>query len=558
MVQTERRVRQACLVLITSLLGVTVPVDVAVGDPPVIDRLFPPGGQLGTSVNVQLAGKPGEEPLQCWSARGQLQISVAEDRKFATVTIPPDAQPGIHWLRFFNSSGTSALRPFIVGHIPEMVEEESNDVLAQADQISHPAATINGVLSQAGDVDICRIEVPAGRTVVASMLASRQLNSPMDAVLQLLDEHGTVVAQNDDDHGIDPQIAWEAPAGGSFYVRAFAFPAKPNSTIKLAGAANYVYRLTVTHGPFIDHVFPAVVDRRSSSAVTICGWNLAEHQHTVGMAAFDEPHTYFGRNFALPQRVPGVTHTSQLESDVSRALAVNSSVSGRIAVPQETDVYTVPGVKGQRLTLSVKARAFDSLLDPLLIITTADGKVLSETDDTTAVYDCESTITVPADGPLTVSVEDRFRNGGFRYFYTLTCEVPQPEFTATVAASQYMADTDEAIDIPVTITRRHGFAERLTVSLERLPDGVTAEPVTSEKDGDSSKAVTLKLFRSENAPKFSGAVQVLCRDESDGTRQFATAAIDNSQDTISDIWLTVIPLTGGSRVPDQPVPSSDN
>jgi hypothetical protein len=521
MENSVRCVRHARLLLITIVVFVSTPA--------------------GCSVNVELSGKPGGDALHSWSSHGQLQIVVADDRKFATVTIPQDARPGIHWLRFFNSFGISVPRPFIVGHIAEMVEEESNDVPAQADEISDAAVTINGVLSQTGDVDIYKIHVPAGRTLVASMLADRALGSPMDSVLQLLDENGTVVAQNDDDHGIDPQIAYQSLTDGTYFVRTFAFPSKPNSTIKLAGAASYVYRLTVTHGPFIDHVFPAVVDHRSSSAVTVCGWNLAEQQHTVGITAFEEDHAYFGRDFALHHLITGVTHSSQLESEVSRALAVNSSISGRIAAPDEKDVYIVPGVKGQRLTVSVRARAFDSLLDPLLIITAADGKVLSETDDTTAAHDAESTITVPADGPVSVSVEDRFRDGGFRYFYTVTCTIPEPEFTATVAANQYVVSKDEALDIPITIARKHGFAERLTVSLERLPDGITADPVISEKDGDSSKAVTLKLRRDANAPAFSGAIQILCRVESTGDLEFATAATENSQETTPDIWLTVIP-----------------
>ena len=517
------------------------PAAIAV-EPPRIDRLYPAGGQQGTSVNVELGGKPGDATLQSSSSHDQLQITIADDRKFATIVIPADAEPGVHWLRFFNAAGVSVPRAFIVGHTTETVEEESNDLPEQADEITDPAVTINGVLSKTGDVDIYRVQVPAGRTLVASMEANRQLGSPMDAVLQILNEQGTVVAQNDDDHALDPQIAYDVPAEGTYFVRTFAFPSAPNSTIKLAGAATYIYRLTITHGPFIDHVFPAVVDHRSNSAVTICGWNLADQQQTVGITAFNDQQTYFGRDFALPHAVHGVTHSSQVESEVSRALAVNSSISGRIAEVGEKDEYTLPSIKGQKLTVSVKAREIYSLLDPVLIIKSADGKVLSETDDLSGANpDVEAVITVPADGPLSVTVEDRYQGGGYRYFYALTCQNTQQTVTATVGANQYVADKDEAIDVPVTIARKNGFAERLTISLERLPDGITAEPVISEKDGDSSKAVTLKLHRSENTAAFSGAIQVLCRSEENGNRRFGTAAIEKSTATTPDIWLTVIP-----------------
>ena len=524
------------------LLVLLSPLTASAAEAPKIDRLYPAGGQQGTSVNVELGGKPGEDDLQSWSSHGQLQIAIADDRKFATITIPEESHPGVHWLRFYNSSGISNPKPFFVGHIAEMVEEESNDHPDQADPISDPAVTINGVLSQVGDVDVYRIQVPAGRTLVASMQAGRELGSPMDSVLQLLDDHGTVVAQNDDDHGVDPQIAYKSTEDTTFYVRTFAFPASPNRTVKLAGAANYVYRLTVTHGPFIDHVLPAIVDHRSNSAVTVCGWNLTDRQRTAGITAFDDHHIRFGRDFALTHLVPGVARSSQLESDVSRALAVNSSISGRISVPGERDVYILPGVKDQRLNLSVQARAFDSLLDPLLTITAEDNSVVSETDDSgSGKYDAETLITVPSTGPLLVSIEDRFQDGGFRYFYTVTCVEPTPEFTATVGANQYVSDKDEPIEVPVTINRTNGFSEQLTISFERLPDGVTTEPVISEKDGDSAKAVTLKLHRKHNAPAFSGAVQILCRAADTGDRRFAAAAIQNSQARTSDIWLTVIP-----------------
>ena len=97
------------------------------------------------------------------------------------------------------------------------------------------------------------------------------------------------------------------------------------------------------------------------------------------------------------------------------------------------------------------------------------------------------------------------------------------------------------VEVPVTITRTNGYAERLTVFAERLPQGVTAEPVFSEKAGASSKAVTLKLMRDENAPAFCGPIQVLCQAEGRGNSRSATAAIENSTATTSDIWLTVVP-----------------
>lgn len=533
--------RRLVLLIAAGSLALTVPSAVAL-DVPKVDRLYPAGGKAGTEVDVAVSGKLVDASIQTWSDRGQLQCAVAEDLKSVKITIPEDARQGVHWLRFFNAAGVSAGRPFVVGQIAEQTEQEPNNLPQEANAVESAAVTVNGVLQKPGDVDIFSIQVPAGKTLVASMQANRILGSPMDGVLQLLDENGTVIAQNDDDHQLDPQITWEAPKDGLYYIRAFAFPAAPNSTIKLAGAPSYVYRLTITHDAFIDHVIPAVVDRRASAAVRLCGWNLAAGQETAAVDVFEEACVPVGQPGAVTHPVDGVTHASHVESDVSRAIAVGSSVTGRVATAGERDEYVLPGTKGQKLRFKIAARQFHSLLDPVLTITAADGKVLSEADDRSRTDpDGETTVTVPADGPLTVAVTDRYGDGGFRFFYVLTCDVPQPELTATIGADQYVLNKDEPLDVPVTIARTNGFAQKVTVTMDGLPEGVTAEPVVSEPKGDSSKAVTLKLTRGESAAAFSGVVHVKWSAEGSDTTTPATTVIGTAKVPTTDIWLTVIP-----------------
>ena len=96
----------------------------------------------------------------------------------------------------------------------------------------------------------------------------------MDAVLQVVSQEGLVLAQNDDDVGRDPRIVFEAPSAGTYIVRLFAFPAKPDSSIRFAGGSDYVYRLTLTTGGFIDYAFPLAVGRDGPKAVEAIGWNI--------------------------------------------------------------------------------------------------------------------------------------------------------------------------------------------------------------------------------------------------------------------------------------------
>ena len=531
--------RAAFVAMVT--FAVVLPAIVSAGESPTVDRFFPPGGQIGTTVEAEIKGKPGESPLQVWSDRNELEINVTDDRTSATVIIPDSAKPGLHWLRFYNEFGTTELRPFITGIVPDVAEKEPNNRPDEASLLGSPAVTVNGVLQSTGDVDVYRVDVPAGRTLVASMVAHRQLGSPMDAVLQLLDSHGTVVAQNDDDHGTDPFVAFHVPSDGTWYLRTFAFPSTPNSTIRLAGGPTYVYRLTVTSGPFVDHTQPAVIARRGTADVTIHGWNLSTKKLHVALPWGQEREIVLLEDFAAAHPVLFVDHASCVEDEKSRSLQPDVCLTGHIAEPGEIDAYTLTAATGQQLHISVSARSFHSLLDPVLKVTAADGKVLAETDDRgRSDLDGEVSIAVPDENPLTITVTDRYQAGGWRYFYLLTCEKPHPEVTATVSATHFTLNDKDTLEIPVTIVRKHGFDKPVTISVEGLPNGVTVESQLSEAKGDSAGSVRLSLNRNASANAFSGVIRIVCSTAA-AKPSYASATVSGSKARIVDLWLTVRP-----------------
>ena len=124
--------------------------------------------------------------------------------------------------------------PFVVGTLPEMLEQEPNNGLDQVQESQLPV-TINGRLERSGDIDVYAVRLQKGETLVASLEANRILASPMDGVLQICDDAGFVIEQNDDCRGLDPQMAFTAPRDGAYRLRVFAFPSTPNSTIRFAG-----------------------------------------------------------------------------------------------------------------------------------------------------------------------------------------------------------------------------------------------------------------------------------------------------------------------------------
>src|SRR5262249_59121116 len=129
-------------------------------------------------------------------------------------------------------------------------------------------------LGKDGDVDVFAVELKKGQTLVASVMAHTVLRSPMDGVLQILSVDGFLLAQDDDFHGLDPQIVFPVPKDGRYLVRVFAFPQVPTAAIKFAGGDKFIYRLTLTTGPFADYAFPLAVSRAAPGDLHVVCWHL--------------------------------------------------------------------------------------------------------------------------------------------------------------------------------------------------------------------------------------------------------------------------------------------
>lgn len=480
----------------------------AAADPPTVDRLVPSGGQRGTSVNVRITGKLGEGDLRVVSDSPNFTWTFNEKRDAVDVAIPPDAAAGVHFIRFCNPVGSTELRPFIVGTIPEMAETEPNNRIAEANAVQSDSVTINGALDKGGDVDSYAVNIPANRTLVASITANRTLKSPMDGVLQVIDSRGTVVAQNDDDCSRDPLVEFTPTTDGTWFVRVFAFPAEPNSSIAFAGGADYLYRLTLTSADCLHHTSPLA--RQSGSGelkLQLHGWNLNSPEAVLGAA-----HNSLEGPFALAWKVASVSEPVFVEEQLpeSRSVPIPAAISGQLQ-RAEADEYTFSAVKGSKLSITAEVEGFQSLLDPVLTLTDPAGKVLKESDDTEGgKRDARIDFTAASDGQFHVAIQDRFLSAGARYFYLLRLFETQPDVLLSVKSTAVNLPADKPAEIPVTIVRRNGYAEVLDFRVEGLPDGVTAECPQSAKDGDSSKAVTIKLTGRPASPElWAGPIQIL-------------------------------------------------
>lgn len=498
-----------------------------IAEAPSVSSFYPTGVQRGQSTDVTINGKSGTAPVQAWTLSDALTLAVSEDGKTLNVSAAETAEPGLHWIRIYNAEGASDLRPFFVGVLPELTESEPNNSHDELSETSLPAV-VNGILNRNGDVDTYAVALEPGQTLIASVEANRSLSSPMDGVLQVLSPEGSVLEQNDDDHGFDPQLVFTADEPGVHFVRVFGFPAEPNSSIRFAGDDDYIYRLTLTTGPFIDHVSPG---DSGSGLLSVTGWNL--------------PADWLTREDAV--QIPGLHWIRSFESGgpaISESDAAAGElplrIIGHIGARGEVDAFDFVAEKDQSLRIAVRARVFEGLLDPMLRICDADGKELEEDDDAGRnEFDPAITWKAPADGTYTVEVRDRFGHGGPRYVYDLSVAPESPRVGLEVEDDHFKVKPGDSIEIEVTVNRRGGYDMELQIAADGLPEGVTCAAVTSPGEGDASKSVKVKL-EAAGEIAFNGPLRIVASD-GEGEVGVATTELPLSGARTESLWLTVGP-----------------
>lgn len=529
------------------LLAATV-----IAAPPNVTALVPSGGQIGQPLEVAAQGSVGEKP-QAWISREGLKIEFAEAGNKFKVTVAENAAPGLCWIRIFNAEGASPLRPFVIGTLAEVAEKEPNNSAKDSQKLESSQVVVNGVLDKGGDVDTFAVSLKAGQTLVASLMAKGTLGSPMDGVLQVLGPRGFVMEHNDDDHGFDPQIVFTAPADGEYGVRVFAFPETANSSIAFAGGANFIYRLTLTTGAFVDHAEPMSVGQVAGAGETpapqaqrlrLHGWNLppelVEVSADASEGSFIVRHALLGNTLTLPiEPHPSVVELTERPSE-PQEIAVPSSMTGVIGKPGEVDFFRLKLTAKQAIVIRTDARSAGSPLDPVLRILKSDGSQLQEVDDgSKGDFDPDANFTAPAEGEYRVAITDRFGLGGPRFFYRLTALPSLPDFELRVATDSFVLTPDKPLEIPVTVDRQRGFAQDIEVVATELPEKVTAEPVISAKAGDSAKSIKLVL-KAEAGVTFSGPIHIRGRVKSEPPiEKSAAATLTAFNTTTRELWLTV-------------------
>jgi hypothetical protein len=331
-----------------------------------------------------------------------------------------------------------------------------------------------------------------------------------------------------------------------YIVRLFAFPAKPDSSIRFAGGNAFVYRLTLTTGGYLDYAFPLAIGQDGPRTVKAIGWNIPEDSPALPIMDDDAADTIpvFHPSLANTAEVRRVSIATAVETEPNdpahpQVIASTIALSGRIDPPGDQDTFRVSLRKGETRLIRVESRALGRPLDPVLRVLDPGGKVLAESNDAGRNRrDLERSFSAPADGEFRLLVRDLSGHGGPRFAYLLSILEPQPDYALSLADDRFELTHGRVTKITVAVQRKDGFAEPIEILAKDCANAVSAKPVTSSHGDASTQSVTLEMSAVESAN--SGAFFITGRStKAPLTSHRATAAITGFDATSKWLWLTV-------------------
>ena len=418
--------------------------------------------------------------------------------------------------------------PFVVGDLPEVLEKEPNNDVPEAMKIDLNT-TVNGTIAAPTDVDLFLVPCKKGQRVVAACIAD-SIDSRAQPLVEIYDSTYRRLAGA---NGPDAVTDFTPAADGNFFIRVAQFT-------YTAGGPTYFYRLTVTTNPWIDGVYPPMVEPGKPAQVTLYGRNLpggTPEQGTnfeklvvtinapadatkLAYRGHVEPRS--GGADGFEYRVKGTGGVSNpiligfaqdkvvLEKEPNdkpeqaMELPLPCEVAGRIDKRGDRDWYSFTAKKGEVVVIDLWADRLGVPTDFLFSVRAATAKTdMIEKDDnpevlSTTQFFARTTdpdpylFTAPADGKYLIHVTSREASYQFgpNVNYRLRVGPAKPDFrVVAMAADKSSPDTTILCRTGTTSSKCTPFETmdlpaRFALTAEGLPAGVTCVPqVISSHNG---------------------------------------------------------------------------
>lgn len=501
------------------LLALLVAPALTRAEEPSVSYIFPAGGQRGTTVNFHVGGcylhgnagfqmlGPGvrastriRETNTLWFEGPVIPQPPSQAKEdyprdyVGSVQIAADAPTGPRLWRTWTSQGATPAQKFIVGTLPEIIE---NEIDGEPIPVAiTPPVTINGRIFPRENIDVWTFPAKAGQEFTCRVEA-QSLGSPLLARLVLVDPLGREIAEANATQRADPQINFRAATAGQYRLRIH--------DLNFGGLQHYIYRLTITDAPWINSIYPLGGRRGQPLTLQLSGQSLPSQTLTLTVPA-DAPAEFnvtpqFGPRSANPltldlsdlpeflEKEPN--HTAENRSPITPPAVLN----GRIDQPGDADLWPIQLKKGEAIEFTASAGRLGSPMTPVLTIHGVTNKILQRVEAPAGdTADAQLTFKAPEDGLYHVRVTERFASrGGPDFAYRLrVAPPPAPDFQLHLAAD-ILRVLRETADGPATETKKRpknkpgqlkvtairtgGFTGEIELSVTGLPAAVTAAAV---------------------------------------------------------------------------------
>ena len=519
---------------------------------PQLHRIEPVGLTAPGEVELTLLGADIEGVETLLFEHPGFKAEFVKEKTFK-LTVAADVPAGTWDVRAVGRFGITNARLFSVTRgLVDVAEVEPNNEPDKAQTIAVNSA-VNGS-SDGNNQDLFRVALKSGQRVVINCQSAR-LDTEMDPALTLKSNDGRQLASNGDYEGRDPLIDFLAPADGEYLIE----------VRDLTYRGGYPYRLIVTDRPHIENIFPRAIQAGEHVELTVLGRNLGAGSAATNRRSGELPldaiklsvrgsdallplGAYRFREHATQHSVLPTAATctligeqiTPLDANPQTLLVSETPTSVEIEpndVREQPQVLTLPAVvsgrfdrerdldwfafetdeQGGAYGFEVYCERIAGRADPYLAVTDDKGNPVGSIDDfghrigsfDGHLRDPSGSINLQPKTKYRVLVKDAYNRGGARYQYVLSIRKPQPDFfAASMHSNNNMSGLNvwqggsESID--VVIHARDGFNQPTTVTVEGLPAGLHASPLTI----NNNTRGTLVLWADDNAAPTVGAFKV--------------------------------------------------
>jgi len=501
---------------------------------------MPMGGQTGAEIDVTITGQfiediealmfshPGITAAPKPGADGK-----PEPNQFI-VTISPDCHPGIHEARVKSRLGISSTRVFTIGTLPEVRQYQPSPTVAVAMPLEMNSVCNATIPAQA--VNHYSIQGRAGQRIFVDC-AAKGIDSKMNPVLIVADAEGRDLVVERRGGAID----FTVPSDGTFIVKVHELTFK--------GGPEYFYRLAVQ-----DVAADAPVSRLPS---------------TRSVSSFSWPPAQLSQHSASAETEPNNKHAQ------AQSISPPCDIAGTFYPAADVDTFEFAAKKGEVWWVEVASERLGRPTDPSVIVQRVIGEgaeqsladVVELSDIASPVkrssngyaydgppynagsLDILGKVEIQEDGVYRLQLSDLF--GGTRNDpnneYRLIIRRAAPDF-ALVAWALHMELRNgdrNALSKPIALrggttmalevvaVRRDGFNGEIELSMDNLPDGVTAAGLRIA--AGQSRGIMLLTAHPE-APRGARIAKFTGHAVIDGSEVTRTCQMASMAWPVADAW----------------------